>query len=62
MLLLQQSALLLGSFSPNPVPEGNIQKATELLKRYVQQIIDWGWPVRFSTHEIIHIPEDVKKF
>lgn len=62
MLLLQKAMLLLGSFNPNPVPEEDIKEATRLLKLYVQQQIDFGFPVRFTTHCLIHLPEDVATY
>lgn len=59
IMMLQQSMLLLGGFNPNPVSTEDITEASRLLKGYVQQCIEYGWPVRFTTHQIIHLPEDV---
>lgn len=62
LLLLQQAMLLLGGFSPNPVPQSDIDLATELLKKYVETSIKLGYPIRFTDHESTHIPEDSKNF
>lgn len=62
IMLLQKAMLLLGGFKKDPVSEDNIMEAIRLLKLYVKINIDLGYPVRFSTHESIHIPEDVAKF
>lgn len=62
LLLLQQAMLLLGGFSEDRVSEENIAEATRLLKLYVRKHIDFGFLVRFTTHQIIHIPEDVARY
>ena len=62
ILLLQQAMLLLGGFNPNPVSQDDVELARKLLKRYVEIIIEFGYPVRFSDHESIHIPDDVDFF
>jgi hypothetical protein len=62
VLLLQYSVLLLGGFFPSPVEEDDIRGATAALKTYVQQLIDFGFPIRPTTHAITHLPEDVKKY
>lgn len=62
ILRLQYAMLLLGAYNPNPVPEDNIDAARDQLKDYVKELIDFKFPIRITTHEIIHIPDDVKKF
>lgn len=62
IMLLQQSMLLLGGFNPSPVPPSDIKEASRLLKMYVQKCIDYGWPIRFTLHQIIHLPEDVEYY
>lgn len=62
IMLLQQAMLLLGGFKNSRVDEANVLEATRLLKLYVKMNIDFDYPVRFTTHEIIHIPEDVLRF
>jgi hypothetical protein len=62
IMLLQFSVLLLGGFDPSPVEETNIREAEDALKKYVQQLIDFGFPIRPTTHAIIHIPDDVRTY
>ena len=50
LLPLQQGMLLLGRFNPNHVPEDDIREATRLSKLYVQKKIDFGYPVRCTSH------------
>ena len=59
IMLLQHEMLLLGAFHPDPVPHENIDQASELLKLYIQ-ICNWGWQIRFTRHQIMHLVEDVK--
>lgn len=33
-----------------------------MLKKYVQQLIDFGFPIRPTTHTIIHLTEDVETY
>ena len=60
ILLLQYSVLLLGA--PSPVKNENIREASVALKKYVQQLIDFSFPIRPKTHAIIHLPEDVENY
>lgn len=62
IMLLQYGMLLLGGFDPKPVPTADILEATRVFKLYVQQIIDFGYPVRPTIHAIIHLPEDANNF
>lgn len=59
LMLLPQSMLLLGSYNPEPVPAEKSAEARRLLKLYVEQMKEFGFPIRFLTHNVIHIPEDV---
>jgi hypothetical protein len=62
ILLLPQSMLLLGSYNPDPVPAENILKATNVLKKHVSKLKEFKYPIRFLTHNIIHLPEDAENF
>ncbi|KZS01800.1 Uncharacterized protein APZ42_001432, partial [Daphnia magna] len=62
IMLLQYSVLLLGGFDPSPVEHANITEASAVLKQYVQQLIDFGFPIRPTTHTIIHLTEDVETY
>lgn len=62
VLLLQFAMLLLGGFDPNPVSKCDIDEASKILKLYVQQLMNFGFPIRPTTHAIIHLPEDVANF
>ena len=62
ILLLQYSVLLLGGFDPSPVKNENIREASVALKKYVQQLIDFSFQIRPTTHAIIHLPEDVENY
>ena len=58
-MLLPQSMLLLGSYNPEPVPADKSGEARRLLKLYVEQMKEFEFPIRFLTHNVIHVPEDV---
>ena len=60
LLLLQQSMLLMGSYNPKPVQKEDNNEARRLLKSYVKALIEFGYPIRYLTHLIIHLPEDVE--
>ena len=62
LMLLQYAMLLMGGFSPNPVPKEDALRASRVLKFFVQQFIDFGYPIRPTTHAVIHLPEDVIHF
>ena len=66
LMLLQYVMLLMGgiaqSRSPNPVPKEDALRASRVLKFFVQQLIDFGYPIRPTTHAVIHLPEDVIHF
>lgn len=62
LLRLQYAMLLLGGCNPNPVSTCNINRARSELKEYVRYLTDAGYPIRISTHEIVHIPDDVLKY
>jgi hypothetical protein len=57
LMLLQYAMLLMGGFSPNPVPKEDALRASRVLKFFVQQLIDFGYPIRPTTHAIIHLRE-----
>ena len=59
LLLLPQAMLLLGSYNPEPVSVEKSTEATKRLKRYVKEMKQFGYPIRFLTHNLIHLPEDV---
>lgn len=59
LMLLPQSMLLLGSYNPEPVPAEKSGEARRLLKLYVEQMKEFEFPIRFLTHNVIHVPEDV---
>ena len=58
-MLLPQSMLLLGSYNPEPVPAEKSDEARRLLKLYVEQMKEFEFPIRFLTHNVFHVPEDV---
>jgi len=62
LLLLQYSMLLIGGFDSAPISHDNIKKASGVLKLYVQQLIDFGYPIRPTTHLASHLPEDASHY
>lgn len=62
LMLLPQAMLLLGGYNPDQVSEDNIREASRLLKLYVKMQADFHYPVRYTTHCIIHLPEDASKY
>lgn len=62
IMLLQYAMILLGSFSYKEVPLERINEARMVLKQYVVELAERGIPVRFVSHQIIHIPDDVLKY
>lgn len=62
LLLLQYAMLLMGGFDPKPVHADDIAEASRVLKLYVEQLIVFGYPIRPTSHAIIHSPEDCAYF
>ena len=62
LMLLQYAMLLMGGFSPNAVRKEDAVRASRVLKFFVQQLIDFGYPIRPTTHAVIHLPKDVIHF
>lgn len=62
LMLLLYAMLLLGGFKKSPVPLHNINLAETVLKRYSIELKASNIPCRFVSHQIIHMPDDVKKF
>lgn len=62
LLLLQYAMLLIGGFDSSPISSAKIKEASRVLKLYVQQLIDFGYPIRPTTHASSHLPEDAVKF
>lgn len=62
LLLLQQAMLLMGGFNFQPVPISEALEAKRVLKLFVQQLIDFGYPIKPTTHAVIHMPDDVINF
>lgn len=62
IMLLQFSMMLLGSFDSSPVDEASIVEAESCLKRYSVELSERNIPCRFVSHQIIHIPQDVRNF
>ena len=44
------------------VPLSDTAEAREAFKEYNLELIDMGVPIRYMTHGIIHIPDDVNYF
>ena len=62
VMLLQYAMILLGGYSTDKVPTSNIKTASQVLKKYATELVATGIPCRFTSHQIIHLPEDVAKF
>lgn len=62
IMLLQYAMILMGSFSYKEVSTERINEARTVLKRYTVELSERGIPVRFVSHQIIHIPDDVLKY
>ena len=62
ILLHQYLLLLLTGFEPKSVKHCDIDEASTKIKLYVQQLINFEYPIRPTTHSIIHIPKEVAKF
>ena len=58
-MLPPESMLLLGSYNPEPVLAEKLSEARRLFKLYVEQMKEFEFPIRFMTHNVIHVPEDV---
>ena len=54
--------LLMGGFDPKPVHEDDIAEPSRVLKLYGEQLIEFGYPIRPTSHAIIHSPEDCAYF
>ena len=61
-MLLQHAMLFLDSFNPAHVESVDISMAYPLLNQYVKGPIDMKKPVRFISHEITHLPDDVERY
>ncbi len=62
ILLLQYAMLLIGGFSNEPVSNGNVTEASRVLKIYVQQLKEFKYPIRPTTHFATHLPEDALNY
>lgn len=62
IMLLPYSMLLLGGFDNKQVPHANVEKARAVLTDYVVKLISMKYPCRFTTHEILHLPDDVIRY
>ncbi|KAK4037926.1 hypothetical protein OUZ56_029950 [Daphnia magna] len=62
ILMIPYFMLLLGAFNPNPVSIQNIEKARTVIKDYVQIVMDKEIPLRYLSHCMIHLPDDVEKY
>ena len=62
LMLLQLSMIQLGGFQKGPVAPHIINKARYNLKRYSAELADLNIPCRYSSHIIIHMPDDVMNF
>ncbi|KZS03094.1 Uncharacterized protein APZ42_034264 [Daphnia magna] len=62
VLLLQYAMLLIGGFSNEPVSNANVTEASRVLKLYVQQLKEFKYPIRPTTHFATHLPEDAVKY
>ena len=62
IMMIPYFMLLLGAFNPNPVAIQNIEKARTVIKEYVQIVMDKEIPVRYLSHCMIHVPDDVEKY
>lgn len=54
--------LLLGGFDQNPVLNSDSTEASSTLKKYLEQLQQWGYRIRPTSHAMFHLPEDCKKF
>lgn len=61
-MLLQYGMLLLGSYNPGPVSKARIRKGKRILQKYSSLLTEKGIPCRYTSHEIIHLAEDVDKY
>ena len=60
---LHEGMLLLGGFNPNPIPQEDIDLSSQILKQYaIDHHEKFKFPIRFSTHETIHVPDDCENF
>ena len=62
MMLLQLASFLLGGFDNRPVPSQHIEEGRTALKMYSRGLVERGYPCTFHSHQIIHLPDDVKNF
>ena len=62
IMMLQHAILLLGSFDPQPVSQSNIRLAKNVLDNYAVELTERKIPLRFVSHQMIHIPDDVAKY
>lgn len=60
--MLQHPFLLLGSFNTQPVSQSNIRLTEKILKSYAVELMERDIPLRFVSHQMIHIPDDVAKY
>lgn len=61
-LLLQKGVKLLGGSTTKKVPPSDIAEAREAFKQFNVELMDLKVPIRYMTHAIIHIPDDVDYF
>jgi hypothetical protein len=62
IMMIPSFMLLLGAFNPNTVPTQNIEKARTVILDYIQILMDKGIPLRYLSHCMIHVPDDVEKY
>ncbi|XP_045024703.1 uncharacterized protein LOC123469643 [Daphnia magna] len=62
ILLLQYAMLLIGGFVNEPVSQDNLRESSRVLKMYVQQLKQFNYPIRPTTHFASHLPEDALKY
>lgn len=62
ILKLQQGVKLLGGSSTEKVPSNDIAEARKSFKEYNMELMEMKIPIRYMTHALIHIPDDVEYF
>jgi hypothetical protein len=52
----------LEGLASNQYQKDDALKASSVLKIFVEELIKFGYPIRPTTHAVIHIPEDIINF